>query len=103
MLSCLPAPGPVPGAAQVLPGGRDVTLATSDGLRLGAWVFPAPAAPASVLVAAGHAGDRSLRVPLASALVARGLSVLLFDYRGYAGNPGEPTESGLALDVRAAR
>jgi fermentation-respiration switch protein FrsA (DUF1100 family) len=99
----LPSPGPVPGAAQVLPGGRDVTLATSDGLRLGAWFFPATAATASVLVAPGNAGDRSLRVPLASALLARGLSVLLFDYRGYAGNPGEPTESGLALDVRAAR
>jgi fermentation-respiration switch protein FrsA (DUF1100 family) len=93
----------VPGAAQVLPGGRDVTLATSDGVRLGAWFFPATAGKASVLVAPGNAGDRSMRVPLASALTARGLSVLLFDYRGYAGNPGEPTESGLALDVRAAR
>jgi uncharacterized protein len=29
--------------------------------------------------------------------------VLLFDYRGYAGNPGTPSEGGLALDVRAAR
>ena len=31
-----------------------------------------------------------------------GFGVLLFDYRGYGGNPGSPTESGLALDVRAA-
>jgi len=29
--------------------------------------------------------------------------VLLFDYRGYGGNPGRPSEAGLALDVRAAR
>jgi pimeloyl-ACP methyl ester carboxylesterase len=29
--------------------------------------------------------------------------VLLFDYRGYGGNPGHPSEEGLALDVRAAR
>jgi fermentation-respiration switch protein FrsA (DUF1100 family) len=29
--------------------------------------------------------------------------VLLFDYRGYGGNPGSPSEAGLALDVRAAR
>jgi uncharacterized protein len=29
--------------------------------------------------------------------------VLLFDYRGYGGNPGSPSEEGLALDVRAAR
>jgi hypothetical protein len=29
--------------------------------------------------------------------------VLLFDYRGYGGNPGSPSEDGLAQDVRAAR
>ena len=28
---------------------------------------------------------------------------MLFDYRGYGGNPGTPTESGLAKDARAAR
>ena len=27
---------------------------------------------------------------------------MLFDYRGYGGNPGHPTESGLARDARAA-
>ena len=31
-----------------------------------------------------------------------GLAVLLFDYRGYGGNPGHPTEEGLAADARAA-
>jgi pimeloyl-ACP methyl ester carboxylesterase len=29
--------------------------------------------------------------------------VLLFDYRGYGGNAGSPSEEGLARDVRAAR
>ena len=28
--------------------------------------------------------------------------MLLFDYRGYGGNPGHPSEDGLALDARAA-
>ena len=28
--------------------------------------------------------------------------MLLFDYRGYAGNPGSPTEEGLRTDARAA-
>jgi fermentation-respiration switch protein FrsA (DUF1100 family) len=55
-----------------------------------------------VLVANGNAGDRALRAPLAAALAAHGLGVLLFDYRGYGGNPGRPSEQGLALDVRAA-
>jgi uncharacterized protein len=100
----LPAPGPVGAAATVLPGGRDVRLATDDGLELAAWYLPAadPAALA-VLVANGNGGHRGMRAPLAKALHAEGLSVLLFDYRGYGGNPGSPSEGGLALDVRAAR
>jgi fermentation-respiration switch protein FrsA (DUF1100 family) len=40
---------------------------------------------------------------LAVALRRAGLSVLLFDYRGYGGNPGRPSESGLIADARAAR
>ncbi len=93
---------PVPSAADVLPGARDVTLRTADGLDLGAWFLPAEGDGTTVLVANGNAGDRSVRAPLAAALADRGLSVLLFDYRGYGGNPGTPTEDGLALDVRAA-
>jgi uncharacterized protein len=99
-----PSPGPVPAAGQVLDRGRDVTLATADDLRLGAWYVP-PRSPdeATVLVANGNGGDRSLRAPLADALSRHGLGVLLFDYRGYGGNPGSPSQEGLALDVRAAR
>ena len=99
-----PDTAPVPPAATVLDGGRDVELTTSDGLRLGAWWLPAddPAAPA-VLVAPGNGGARQLRAPLARALAREGLSVLLVDYRGYGGNPGSPSEEGLARDVRAAR
>ncbi|GIH78056.1 alpha/beta hydrolase [Planobispora longispora] len=101
----LPDRSPVPPAAAVLPGARDVTLTTADGLRLGAWYVPAAgsARGVSVLVAGGNAGNRAHRAPLARALAARGLSVLLLDYRGYGGNPGRPSEAGLALDVRAAR
>jgi fermentation-respiration switch protein FrsA (DUF1100 family) len=101
----LPSSGPVPPAREVLSGATEVSFRTADGLRLNAWFVPA-AAPdrgVSVLVAPGNAGDRSLRAPLAEALRRRGLSVLLLDYRGYGANPGDPTEAGLALDVRAAR
>jgi uncharacterized protein len=100
----LPDHQAVPPAAEVLPGARDVKLVTDDGLELGAWFVPATAADrgVTVLVAGGNAGDRSLRAPLARALAGRGLSVLLFDYRGYGGNPGSPSEQGLARDVRAA-
>ncbi|HEX2773389.1 MAG TPA: alpha/beta hydrolase [Micromonosporaceae bacterium] len=102
-----PDRSPVPSAADVLPGARDVTLDTSDGLRLGAWLVPPSAAVGpgrriTVLVANGNAGNRADRAPLAEALAAEGFAVLLFDYRGYGGNPGRPSESGLARDVRAA-
>ena len=100
----LPFPSAVPPVAAVLPGARDVTLQTDDGLRLGAW-FIAPRGPdrrLAVLVAAGNAGNRSMRAPLAAGLARHGLAVLLFDYRGYGGNRGHPTEAGLALDARAA-
>ncbi|NEM04436.1 alpha/beta hydrolase [Geodermatophilus normandii] len=100
----LPDDGPVPAAADAVPGGRDVRLTTADGLSLGAWFVPGATGDApAVLVANGNGGHRGLRAPLARALSSAGLAVLLFDYRGYGGNPGSPSEEGLALDVRAAR
>ncbi|MFI6291734.1 alpha/beta hydrolase [Nonomuraea sp. NPDC050790] len=98
----LPDAGPVPPAASVLPGARDVTLTTADGLRLGAWYLPGDRG-VTVLVMGGNAGNRAYRAPLAAALAREGFAVLLMDYRGYGGNPGSPTEEGLALDARAAR
>ena len=106
-----PTSGPVPPSASVLPGAEDVTFETADGLRLAGWFVPAPPrGPAdrvdrvrpAVLVCNGNGGDRSMRAPLAAALSRMGLAVLLFDYRGYGGNPGHPTEEGLAADARAA-
>lgn len=86
-------------------GAKDVVLETSDGVKLGAWLLPPrkPDRRIAVLVANGNGGNRAGRVPLAQALAAEGLTVLLFDYRGYGGNEGSPSERGLARDVRAAQ
>jgi fermentation-respiration switch protein FrsA (DUF1100 family) len=97
---------PAPPADAVLAGSEDVLFLTEDGLRLAGWFVPA--APGrdtgrTVLMLNGNAGDRSDRAPFAEAMAGSGVSVLLFDYRGYAGNPGHPTETGLAADARAAR
>ncbi|KOV89903.1 alpha/beta hydrolase [Nocardia sp. NRRL S-836] len=97
-----PSPGPLPSAGEVLPGGRDVRLVTADGLVLQGWHVEVRDAPATVLVFPGNGGNRLGRVPLARELADAGLSVLLFDYRGYGGNPGTPSEEGLAMDARAA-
>jgi fermentation-respiration switch protein FrsA (DUF1100 family) len=88
-----------------LAGVEAVTFTTSDGLPLAAWfvagtgALPRP----TIVVFSGNAGHRGYRLPLAAALRVHGLNVLLTDYRGYGGNPGTPTEEGLADDARAAR
>jgi fermentation-respiration switch protein FrsA (DUF1100 family) len=92
------------------PGVEAIDIETDDGLRIGAWFVPASVATgasssdpgSAVLVCNGNAGSRAHRLPLAEALAERGHHVLLFDYRGYAGNPGSPNEEGLRTDARAA-
>ncbi len=99
-----PEPGPVASAARVLPGGRDVVLRTEDGLDLGAWYFPPVEGDRgqAILFAPGNGGHREGRATLFVALAQRGFAVLGMDYRGYGGNPGSPSEDGLAADARAA-
>lgn len=101
----IPYPSTVPPAASVLPGAEDVVLVSEDGHPLGAWFVPcASGEPApAVVVFNGNAGNRSMRADLAEALSGSGLAVLLFDYRGYGGNSGYPSEKGLLKDARAAR
>ena len=81
-----------------------VTFETADGLKLSGWFLAAsgPLPRLTVLVFNGNAGNQGYRGPLAAALHRHGLQVLLFDYRGYGGSPGSPTENGLAADGRAA-
>lgn len=93
-----------PPAGEVLPGARDVTLHTSDGLELTAWFVPAKPGRdtgMAVLVAPGNGGNRLGRADFAERLSGRGLAVLLLDYRGYGGNPGSPSEEGLVADALA--
>src|SRR5690606_32358147 len=77
---------------------------TEDDLRLEGWFVPPAARPTgqAVVVFNGNAGNRAHRAPMAAALARAGHAVLLFDYRGYGGNPGLPSERGLLRDGRAA-
>lgn len=98
-----PTPGPLPPAVTMLPNGHDVVITTDDGIDLAASYFPVDDGGPAVLMCHGNGGDRSMRVPLAAALNRMGMSVLLLDYRGFGGNPGRPSEEGLAADARAAQ
>jgi fermentation-respiration switch protein FrsA (DUF1100 family) len=94
---------PPPQLAQ-LPTAEVVAFSTEDDLRLEGWFVRPAAAPTgqTIIVFNGNGGNRAYRAPLAAALTARGHAVLLFDYRGYGGNPGLPSERGLQKDARAA-
>jgi uncharacterized protein len=106
-------PGSSGPGGQLLPAEAEVVeFRTADGLQLSGWFLPAggrrdppgtdPTPGPAVLIFNGNAGDRSHRLPLAEALAASGYAVLLFDYRGYAGHAGKPSEEGLRADARAA-
>lgn len=96
--------GAVPAPEAVGLRATTVQFETSDGLSLGGWLVPAAGTPRGVTIVVfnGNAGNRSSRAPLAARFAAAGYATLLFDYRGYGGNPGTPTEQGLLCDARAA-
>ena len=90
----------VPDVAVVLPGAEEVAFRTEDGLVLAGWFIPPSGSEDlfTVLVFSGNGGNRGDRSGLATALASLGHGVMLFDYRGYGGNPGNPSETGLHTD-----
>jgi len=94
---------PAPAGSQAVPDGYDrVTLKTSDGLNIdAAWREGLPERP--VIVFFHGNGDRWTGAAQAVLPLARaGFGVLLPEYRGYSGNPGDPEEEGLYRDGEAA-
>ena len=85
-------------------GAQDVSFTTSDGVRLHGWLFAAPAEAGAplLLYCHGNAGNITERAPIAAELARRGVSVLLFDWRGYGKSEGQPSESALFRDALAA-
>ena len=88
-------PGPPPS------GWDEELVETDDGLALALWHRPSDGREVLVVVFPGNAGNRRDRVALGNRLAGAGFGVVLAEYRGYGGNPGSPTEDGLALDARA--
>ncbi|SRR5260221_1949169 len=81
----------------------DETFTTDDGVQLHGWLFRAVNAHAPLLVwMHGNGGNITERAPIASELARRGVSVLLFDWRGYGKSAGKPSEDALYHDALAA-
>lgn len=94
---------PGPPSASDLPQMREIPLETADGLSIFAWFAP-PAAPDGrvIVMFHGNAGTVAGRAQKARHFIAKGYGVMMLEYRGYAGNPGAPTEEGFYHDARAA-
>jgi uncharacterized protein len=84
------------------PGASLRELRAEDGMAVQAVYFPAPKGARTIVHF--HRNGESLRgvVPFGAELRARGLGVLLVEYRGYGSSKGTPTEDGLYLDAKAA-
>jgi len=79
-----------------------LTLATRDDEQLDAWFIPAEPARGVLLFCHGNAGNISHRLESIRLFHELGLSVLIFDYRGYGQSSGKPTEKGTYRDADAA-
>jgi fermentation-respiration switch protein FrsA (DUF1100 family) len=81
---------------------EDVTLTAEDGVTLRGWFVPGPS-EVTWLWLHGNAGNISHRLPNIQEVHDRlGVSILIFDYRGYGGSGGSPSEAGIQRDAAAA-
>jgi len=93
---------PTPAQSGV-PDMKQIQFQTEDGLTLFSWVQPpAHSDKPWVVLFHGNAGTLGSRGYKAKAFLEAGYGVMLVEYRGYSGNLGKPTETGLMADARAA-
>ena len=83
-------------------GFREITTEPEAGLSLYHW-YRAPDRPDGLVVVVfqGNAGHLGHRVDKFAFIPRAGYGLLLLGYRGYGGNPGRPSESGLSADARS--
>ena len=81
---------------------EDIWLTVSSDVRVFGWYIDAGPGKPVLLWCHGNAGNISHRLPNISELYQRGISVMIFDYRGYGKSSGTPSENGLYQDALAA-
>lgn len=81
---------------------EDVYMKTKDGVTISGWYIPTENEKGVVLFCHGNAGNISHRLESINIFYNMGLSVLIFDYRGYGKSEGKPSEKGTYLDAEAA-
>lgn len=81
---------------------EEAAIETADGLALSGWYLPARDAHHALLYCHGNGGDIRDWVHAAPPFLEAGISVLMWDYRGYGRSQGAPSEAGLYLDGESA-
>lgn len=82
---------------------RLIQAASEDGLVLRhLWLAPAEPSGPALLACHGNLGNGGERAGKLLGGLPEGWGLLLVEYRGYAGNPGSPSERGLAADAAGA-
>ena len=81
---------------------EDHWFTAEDGIKLHAWFVRAENPLGVLLNFHGNAGNLANRSEKIRRLKNAGLSVFIFDYRGYGRSEGSPTEDGAYMDGRAA-
>lgn len=81
---------------------ENISLMTSDKVRLSAWFIPRAGSDKVILFAHGNAGNISHRLDSIRIFHELGFNVLIFDYRGYGKSAGRPSEAGTYRDIDAA-
>lgn len=80
----------------------ELRFESADGHELHGWYCRAGEPVASLLYCHGNTGNLTNSAPAIPALLAAGLNVFSFDYRGYGRSSGIPTVGGLIEDAIAA-
>ncbi|PIQ88877.1 MAG: alpha/beta hydrolase [Candidatus Omnitrophica bacterium CG11_big_fil_rev_8_21_14_0_20_42_13] len=81
---------------------EEADIATADGLNLKAWFIPAEGARRTLMFFHGNGGNISHRLDKIRLFHNLGMSVFIFDYRGYGLSGGRPSEGGFYRDSGAA-
>jgi fermentation-respiration switch protein FrsA (DUF1100 family) len=83
------------------PALREFPVKTADGLNLKGWYAPATTKRLTLVFFHGNGDSLHYDAPIAAIYIRAGYGILLAEYRGYSGLPGQPTETGLYADARA--
>jgi len=80
---------------------EDLTLTTSDGVKIDAWYVPAKTPGGTVIFCHGNGGNLCYSLDVVENFNRMNYNVMMFDYRGYGKSEGSTTEKGTYADAQA--